>query len=417
MQPYTRDTAAHSKSKDLEDTILLNLLNRYDRFFESLVGEVHATKYEIALKSRRRIEYQINIARSNELEMQLEKATSPHGQEMIEAMISGQRHDFGTSRMSTPQPNGPYGEYIDIDQEHYPATELVNFQQGDVHRSDSSAEGITLPKPRGRVRGRATGDLLTGINTPKLRSSDTLSPIFLEDNASYIAAEEMDLSLRGSKRHKSAGGEARSTSSMVADGILCILRSASSDPPEQRGEMAAPLEDDFLEDTASRRSRFGRNRARQLPHASQKPRRYQFEYFSACPPPSNYDSSEPLFFAIGDDRDYYPSAPHPEDQKPSGAAFRTETLFLRDHGPSDKVEELLAKWTTILSEDRERPQCWDHGCSGRQFSTFSNLLRHQREKMGPSQCFNCHRCGAEFTRKTARDGHLAHDYCKPRSSR
>ena len=26
-----------------------------------------------------------------------------------------------------------------------------------------------------------------------------------------------------------------------------------------------------------------------------------------------------------------------------------------------------------------KPQCWDHGCNGRRFSTFSNLLRHQRE--------------------------------------
>ena len=31
---------------------------------------------------------------------------------------------------------------------------------------------------------------------------------------------------------------------------------------------------------------------------------------------------------------------------------------------------------------RERPQCWAHGCNGREFSTFSNLLRHQREKSG-----------------------------------
>lgn len=35
----------------------------------------------------------------------------------------------------------------------------------------------------------------------------------------------------------------------------------------------------------------------------------------------------------------------------------------------------------ILSS-RPKPQCWDHGCNGRQFSTFSNLLRHQREKSG-----------------------------------
>lgn len=66
----------------------------------------------------------------------------------------------------------------------------------------------------------------------------------------------------------------------------------------------------------------------------------------------------------------------------------------------------------VIVETPKKPQCWDHGCNGRQFSTFSNLLRHQREKSGTSQKSVCHRCGAEFTRKTARDGHLAHDKCK-----
>ncbi len=70
----------------------------------------------------------------------------------------------------------------------------------------------------------------------------------------------------------------------------------------------------------------------------------------------------------------------------------------------------------MVIETPKKPQCWDHGCNGRQFSTFSNLLRHQREKSGTSSKSVCPRCGAEFTRKTARDGHLAHDKCKARSS-
>lgn len=70
----------------------------------------------------------------------------------------------------------------------------------------------------------------------------------------------------------------------------------------------------------------------------------------------------------------------------------------------------------VVIETPKKPQCWDHGCNGRQFSTFSNLLRHQREKSGTSSKSVCPRCGAEFTRKTARDGHLAHDKCKARSS-
>ena len=63
---------------------------------------------------------------------------------------------------------------------------------------------------------------------------------------------------------------------------------------------------------------------------------------------------------------------------------------------------------------RPKPQCWEHGCNGRQFSTFSNLLRHQREKSGTAAKSYCPRCGAEFTRTTARNGHMAHEKCKAR---
>jgi hypothetical protein len=56
---------------------------------------------------------------------------------------------------------------------------------------------------------------------------------------------------------------------------------------------------------------------------------------------------------------------------------------------------------------RPKPQCWEHGCKGRQFSTFSNLLRHQREKSGVACISTCPHCGAEFTRTTLRNRHLA----------
>ncbi|KAL2020661.1 hypothetical protein VTK56DRAFT_8057 [Thermocarpiscus australiensis] len=65
---------------------------------------------------------------------------------------------------------------------------------------------------------------------------------------------------------------------------------------------------------------------------------------------------------------------------------------------------------------RPKPQCWDHGCNGRQFSTFSNLLRHQREKSGQATKAICPNCGAEFTRTTARNGHLLHDKCKKKNN-
>lgn len=63
------------------------------------------------------------------------------------------------------------------------------------------------------------------------------------------------------------------------------------------------------------------------------------------------------------------------------------------------------------SSQKPKPQCWEHGCNGRKFSTFSNLLRHQREKSGTASKSYCPKCGAEFTRTTARNGHLAHDKC------
>ena len=63
---------------------------------------------------------------------------------------------------------------------------------------------------------------------------------------------------------------------------------------------------------------------------------------------------------------------------------------------------------------RPKPQCFDHGCNGRQFSTFSNLLRHQREKSGSATKAVCPHCGTEFTRTTARNGHLWGGKCKGR---
>ncbi|PSR88936.1 hypothetical protein BD289DRAFT_460289 [Coniella lustricola] len=67
-------------------------------------------------------------------------------------------------------------------------------------------------------------------------------------------------------------------------------------------------------------------------------------------------------------------------------------------------------------QSRPKPQCWEHGCNGRQFSTFSNLLRHQREKSGQASKASCPDCGAEFTRTTARNGHLLHQKCKTKRS-
>lgn len=68
-----------------------------------------------------------------------------------------------------------------------------------------------------------------------------------------------------------------------------------------------------------------------------------------------------------------------------------------------------------IMPSRPKPQCWDHGCNGRQFSTFSNLLRHQREKSGSAMKSTCPHCGTEFTRTTARNGHMSGGKCKGRA--
>ena len=67
-----------------------------------------------------------------------------------------------------------------------------------------------------------------------------------------------------------------------------------------------------------------------------------------------------------------------------------------------------------IMSSRPKPQCWDHGCNGRRFSTFSNLLRHQREKNGNAMKAICPYCGTEFTRTTARNGHMYGGKCKGR---
>jgi hypothetical protein len=66
---------------------------------------------------------------------------------------------------------------------------------------------------------------------------------------------------------------------------------------------------------------------------------------------------------------------------------------------------------------RAKPRCWDHGCNGKFFSTHSNMLRHQREKSGAARKPTCPRCGAEFTRTTARNGHMMHEKCKKSAAR
>lgn len=65
-----------------------------------------------------------------------------------------------------------------------------------------------------------------------------------------------------------------------------------------------------------------------------------------------------------------------------------------------------AEFLVHILSSRPRPQCWSHGCNGREFSSMSNLLRHQRERSGAVTKAECPVCGAAFTRTTARNIHV-----------
>ena len=65
---------------------------------------------------------------------------------------------------------------------------------------------------------------------------------------------------------------------------------------------------------------------------------------------------------------------------------------------------------------RPKPQCWEHGCNGREFTTFSNLLRHQRERSGTAPPSYCPHCGEDLGGSTARTYHLLQSKCKPHTT-
>jgi len=123
------------------------------------------------------------------------------------------------------------------------------------------------------------------------------------------------------------------------------------------------------------------------------------------------------------DSRYYSSPPVTSQALPNPAAAPTLGFGVPQYSTpaqpqtyhrSDSITSASSSSVKPQSSQKEKPQCWEHGCNGREFSTFSNLLRHQREKSGTASKSYCPKCGAEFTRTTARNGHLAHDKCTKR---
>jgi hypothetical protein len=56
-------------------------------------------------------------------------------------------------------------------------------------------------------------------------------------------------------------------------------------------------------------------------------------------------------------------------------------------------------------------RCWDHGCNGHKFTNLSNLKRHIRENSSARPACRCDKCGAVFSRTTARNIHVARKSC------
>ena len=99
------------------------------------------------------------------------------------------------------------------------------------------------------------------------------------------------------------------------------------------------------------------------------------------------DSAQPDFEDWGDLGDLMPEVLPESSGTSSGAAT--------DNG------------TAADNENR----CWDHGCNGKKFLNYSNLVRHRRENGSARPRFICPMCGAYFSRSTARNQHLEKKSC------
>lgn len=88
-------------------------------------------------------------------------------------------------------------------------------------------------------------------------------------------------------------------------------------------------------------------------------------------------------------------------------SFPNQLSLTQDETTMNSLEE-----TQDMSTLDGIPICWDHDCNGRVFSSWSNLRRHQRERASQAPKCYCPRCGAHFSRTTARNQHLTNMSCK-----
>ncbi|KAL2356040.1 hypothetical protein BJ546DRAFT_587895 [Cryomyces antarcticus] len=126
--------------------------------------------------------------------------------------------------------------------------------------------------------------------------------------------------------------------------------------------------------------------------------------------PSNSSSYYGHYSTAGQGSGHFATQAAPHMQVPSHSLSYPPICPISDQQDLSSRSDSAEGQIRVI-HSRPKPQCWEHDCNGRQFSTFSNLLRHQREKSGTAAKSYCPRCGAEFTRTTARNGHMAHEKC------
>jgi len=233
----------------------------------------------------------------------------------------------------------------------------------------------------------------TSMTPPSISRSVTASPPrgSLTPEARELKRQQ-DHARRDSKLHARNHRAGSNSSSVYSPPVtLADLTTASSSMPIYT---TAPAQMSMLSDPPT---------TQYLPSFSPPlPDHGQSSMYTTYPPPSYMT-------------DYYPSSTGSSIPShygrpladPSLSLYPVSSIMGQSHGHSHNDPGQVR-----VVHSRPKPQCWEHGCNGRQFSTFSNLLRHQREKSGQATKASCPECGAEFTRTTARNGHLLHGKCK-----
>lgn len=78
--------------------------------------------------------------------------------------------------------------------------------------------------------------------------------------------------------------------------------------------------------------------------------------------------------------------------------------------PEDLTGEKLQ--AGMVPTQNQIPRCWEHDCNGREFSTWSNLARHKRERSKDHIRSQCSICGMSFSRRVVLLNHIRKQTCK-----